>query len=383
MSFNSLSPQLFFLVKSSLGGNADVAILPATTDILGWAELCELADWHQVGALLFDAQQSDANRTMPPAYFEKLREYSQNQAVFNMLFLRRSIEITNDLASDRVDAFLMKGALWAWMLYENPGLREFGDIDFFLRKEQIGDGLKVLARNNFEPDVYRKYLLNDGKVAALYFNTDYQLPLTPVATDIIQSIEVQWNTTYPRYHYALTWAELTSEMMDFSVSGSVLRVPSLENQLLMMLIHHGGVEQWDKLKYMADLVRLLRKFSSKINWDYVVGVCKKKGFYRILLESLGLVSIFCGENYLHFVGENQDNQYPTPEFCNKVISHWENTRTKPVTKSWRIFYFNMIYRDRLSDKLSILFSHLAYLMEWRLIIPKARWYRKGPKPDLL
>lgn len=376
MSLNPFSPQLSFLVKSSLGGNADALILPVTVNISDWGQLYELAEWHQVGALLFDAQQADSNREIPSSWFEKLRESSQNQAVFNMLFLRRSIEISKDLASDNIDAFLMKGALWAWMLYENPGLREFGDIDFFLRKEQIAGGLKVLARNNFEPDVYRKYLLNENKVARLYFDTDYQLPLTPITTDIIHSIEVQWNTTYPRYHYSLTWTELTSQMMDFSVSGTTLRVPSPENQLLMMLIHHGGVEQWDKLKYMADLVRLLRKFAEQINWDYVIGVSKKKGFYRILLESLGLVRIFSGENYFHFVGNHLEMNYPTPEFYNKVISHWENTRIKPVTKSWRIFYFNMIYRDRLSDKLSILFSHLAYLLEWRLIIPKARWYRR-------
>ncbi|MDQ6480824.1 nucleotidyltransferase family protein [Dyadobacter sp. LHD-138] len=375
MSLNPLSPQLSFLVKSSLGGNADALILPVSVNVSDWEQLCELAEWHQVGALLFDAQQANPNREIPSSWFEKLRESSQNQAVFNMLFLRRSIEISKDLASDNIDAFLMKGALWAWMLYENPGLREFGDIDFFLRKEQITGGLKVLARNNFEPDVYRKYLLNENKVARLYFDTDYQLPLTPITTDIIYSIEVQWNTTYPRYHYSLTWTELTSQMMDFSVSGTTLRVPSSENQLLMMLIHHGGVEQWDKLKYMADLVRLLRKFSGQINWDYVIGVSKKKGFYRILLESLGLVRILSGENYFHFVGNHLEMNYPTPEFYNKVIGHWENTRIKPVTKSWRIFYFNMIYRDRLSDKLSILFSHLAYLLEWRLIIPKARWYR--------
>ena len=376
MSLNPLSSQLSFLVKSSLGGNTDATILPSNVSISDWEQLYELAEWHQVSALLFDAQQADPNREIPSSCFDKLKEHSQNQAVFNMLFLRRSIEISNDLASENVDAFLMKGALWAWMLYENPGLREFGDIDFFLRKEQIANGLKVLARNNFEPDIYRKYLLEESKVARLYFDTDYQLPLTPIITDVIHSIEVQWNTTYPRYHYSLTWNELTSQMMNFSVSGTTLRVPSPENQLLMMLIHHGGVEQWDKLKYMADLVRLLRKFSGQINWDYVIGVTKKKGFYQILLESLGLVRIFSGENYLHFIEENIDNQYPTQGFYNKVISHWENTRAKPVTKSWRIFYFNMLYRDRLSDKLSILFSHLAYLLEWRLIIPKARWYQR-------
>jgi hypothetical protein len=269
----------------------------------------------------------------------------------------------------------MKGALWAWMLYENPGLRAFGDVDFFLKKEQIKEGLKVMSRHGFEPDRYRKYLLNEDKVAGLYFDTDYQLPLTPVGNNMLQSLEVQWNTTYPRYHYSFSWEELMNDTFSFEISGDLLQVPSVENQLLMMIIHHAGVEQWDKLKFMGDLVRILRKFSAGMNWNYISDTTRKKGFYKLLLESLGLVYVFTGENYLHFCGDNLEMKYPSKKFLNKVLIHWENKRDRPVTKSWQIFYFNMIYRDRLSDKLSILFSHLAYLFEWKLILTKARWYR--------
>jgi hypothetical protein len=262
------------------------------------------------------------------------------------------------------------------MLYENPGLREFGDIDFFLQKEQIKEGLQVMAKHGFQPDRYRQYLLEKEEVAKLYFNTDYQLPLTPVEDNMLQSLEVQWNTTYPRYHYSFSWEELTKNIIPFKVLEDSLLVPSIENQLLMMIIHHAGVEQWDKLKFMADFVRLLRKFSGQMDWEYVIKKSKEKGFYKLFLESLGLVYVFTGEDYLKFCEDHLEEKYPSEKFLQNVLIHWENKRSRPVTKSWQIFYFNMIYRDRLSDKLAILFSHLAYLLEWRLIIPKARWYQR-------
>jgi len=378
MPYKTLSSQLHFLTKASLGGKVDENIYPNSTIIEDWDSLYDLSQWHQIGALLFQHLDSAGENNAPSEYFGKLKEQSLNQAVFNMLFLKKSIAIGSDLAASKVNSFLMKGALWAWLLYESPGLREFGDIDFFLQKEHINAGLKVLADHNFEPDVYRKYLLATEKVAQLYFETDYQLPLTPTGNEMIKSLEIQWNTTYPRYHYSFNWKELTNKMMSVEISNTALEVPSVENQLLMMIIHHGGVEQWDKLKYMADLVRILRKFGKDMDWSYVISVTKRKGFHNLLLESLGLVNIFTGENYLIHCGKNLEKQYPSSKFYERVVIHWENTRIKPVTKSWQIFSFNMIYRDRLSDKLSILFSHIAYILEWRLIIPKARWYRKQP-----
>jgi hypothetical protein len=370
-----LSPELSLLVKASLRGSEDLSLFSETLSGINQEALNELSSWHQVRSLLFDyLNTGDASEFDVTSF----KSHSISEAVYNMIFLKKSIELDVDLENNGVHAFLMKGAFWAWWLYENPALREFGDIDFFFQREHITRGLSILESHGFVPDSYRKYLLSDTNVAKLYFDTDYQLPLTPVADDMVASIEVQWNATYPRFAYSFTWDELMLKNMAFNVSGGQITVPSVENQLLMMLVHHAGVEQWDKLKYMADFVRLLRKFSPEIDWEYVIEVTKEKGFYRLLLESVGMVQLLTGEDYMHFCAAGTGKIYPSDSFRDDIISHWENRRPQPVTKSWRIFYYNMIYRDRLSDKISILFKHLAYLVEWRLLIPKARWYYGKP-----
>lgn len=375
ISPDRLSAKLSFLLDASLKDGANTSSLSNQIEVQDWDNLIQLSRWHQVTALLYHCVEAAEKITIPDHCLNKIKEHSTSQAVFNMLFFKKSVELNTDLASHQVNAFLMKGALWAWMLYENPGLREFGDIDFFLQKEQIKNGLEVMALHGFAPDKYRRYLLEKDKVAKLYFDTDYQLPLTPVDNNMLQSLEVQWNTTYPRYHYSFSWNELTENMMSFKILNGHFLVPSIENQFLMMVIHHAGVEQWDKLKFMADFVRLLRKFGGQMNWKYILEKTSEKGFKKLLLESLGLVYVFTGENYLKFCGNDLEKKYPSEKFLQQVLIHWENKRSSPVTKSWQIFYFNMIYRDRLSDKLAILFSHLAYLLEWRLIIPKLKWYK--------
>lgn len=374
MQLPDISPRLSFLITASLVSENDQPILYNGD----WKDLSDLARWHQVEALLYDyIERSQAK--VPEEILSPIKDRSVNQAVYNMIVLQKAIALSAALSENHVDTFLMKGPLWAWMFYKKPGLRDFGDLDFFIKRKDIQASLSVFSAFGFEPDTYRKYLMSDPHVADLYLDTDYQLPLTPVEDGILRSLEIQWRSTYPRYHYDLSWEALTKDRISFPVLHASLLVPSVDNQLLMMIVHHAGVEQWDKLKYMTDLVLLLRKFSKVINWQEVVQVSKNKGFYRLLLESLGLVKLLTGENYLQCCETGLENKYPSKVFSEKVFKHWENKRTKPTTKSWQIFYFNMLYRDRLSDRLAIAWSHLAYLLEWRLIIPKIRWYNRRAK----
>ena len=334
-----------------------------------------LAASHQVRPLLFDYLQHE-NMIIPDKYAQILRNNTISQAVTNMTFLKISINLYNQLSDSNVPTFLMKGALWAWMLYDKPAAREFGDIDFFIEKHSIKRSLSILALNGFEPDRYRTYLLNKERIAELYLKTDYQLPLTPIAENALQSLEIQWNSSYPRYCYSFTWQELTNEMMDFSMSNATIRVPKIENQLLMMLIHHAGVEQWDKLKYLADFVRLLRKYADKLDWNYVTKTASSKGFNRLLNESLGLIREITGEDYLSYTAVKDANRYPDEHLLSDIIDHWENGRPVLKSKSWRIFAYNVKYRDNLKVRLQIVLAHLSYLTQWQLLWQKFIWYRK-------
>jgi hypothetical protein len=369
-----LSIELSILIKAALGGAEDLPIFTDKSFLSVDEEgLTSLAEWHQVRSLLYRyLAQQDASYGISD--LTSLRDFGVGEAIYNMVFLRKSVELNAALADQGVHAFLMKGAFWAWLLYDDPGLREFGDIDFFLKKSHIGKALEVLAQHGFVPDSYRKSLLSDERMADVYFETDYQLPLVPAEEGFVKSLEIQWNATYPRFAYSFSWEELMSRTMKFDVLDGQIKIPDVNNQLLMMVVHHAGVEQWDKLKYMGDFVRILRKFAHMIDWDYISRVTREKGFDLLLRESLGMVRLLTGEDYFHHFPGRSGQHYPSKKFSSAIFKHWENRRPKPVTKSWQIFYFNFVYRDRLRDKLTIVLKHLTYLAEFRLLLAKARWY---------
>lgn len=339
--------------------------------------LLHLAKLHQVRSLLFEHLSSHTNTSLG-SIMDELKGHQIHEAVYNMMSLKKSVDIYQDFLQNGLQVFLMKGALWAWLFYESPSLREFGDIDYFFAHADIEKGLKILEQHGYVIDAYRQFLITESKLNLDYFATDYQLPLEPVHEDIVKSLEVQWNTTYPRFAYTFTWHELMENSIRVDLSGRELEIPRMENQLLLMIIHHAGIEQWGKLKYVADFVRLLRKFSSQLDWAYITRVAKEKGFLRLLLESIGMVKALTGENYFPYLEGTPDSyaHYPNEKFLRDIQYAWGNIQQKPLTKSWQILSFNLKFRDSNSYRLKILFKHLTYMMNVKLLFYKAKWYAK-------
>lgn len=337
-----------------------------------------LAGWHQIRPLAFEYVQ-EKKLALPDSVLKMLRDFTLGQAVTNMAFLGICVRLYHRLIDNDVRVFPMKGAIWAWMFYDKPASREFGDIDYFIGKEDVSKSLDILLNEGFTADAYRHYLLKQRAVIGDYLDTDYQLPLTPLQEHALQSLEIQWNCTYPRYCYNFTWDELAGNLVEFSIMGKPVLVPTMEIQLIMMVIHHGGVEQWDKLKYMADFVRLLDKLADSLDWQYINAVTKSRGFNKLLLESLGVAGYLNGRDYLSYAGVSKS--YPSENFLQDMLTHWENERPSLKTKTWRIFLYNVKYRDKWSDKLDIVAAHLRYLTHWKLLWQKISWYRNKPSGE--
>jgi len=304
-------------------------VIPASLD---WQRVQKLAKWHQVRPLLFERIQSIPDQ-IPEKHYNALREFSFGQAVTNMAFLGISTRLLTELKNAGVPVFPMKGALWAWMLYAKPTLREFGDIDYFIEKTGVTKSLEVLRKNGFAPDTYRSFLFSAKNGADAYLDTDYQLPLTPITENALQSLEIQWNCSYPRYYFDFGYADLMRQSIDYQIGNNTLKVPAPEHQLLMMIIHHAGVEQWDKLKYIGDLVRLLDLYAAKMDWSYVRKLAAYRGFENLITNALGLASLLTGLDYNQYAGTSRSLTWESP-FVKEIMQHWPFARTSSADTSY-------------------------------------------------
>lgn len=357
-----VSPELSILISASLAGE----FTQPAADI-NWEKLYGLAEWHRIRPLLSKGL-NDHSIAVPEDWLTRMKGFRRDQTMYSLLLFEKTIKIYNHLALDGVSVFPMKGTIWASLYYGDPGMREFGDIDFFLKKEQLSAAVKAMEKLNFVPDSYRTFLLTSERSKKAYRDTDYQLPLTPVQDPDGELVELQWNVSYPRFAYSFSYDEIMRDSVEHQLMGYPIRLPRPEHQLILMIIHHGGIEQWDKLKYIADLLFFLKKHSENLDWIYIERLARKKGIFTLLSTGLSLANTINSSTYIPEVFGRKLNS------LDEIYEHWEKGREAPLTKSIQILKYNLKFRDRPSDRLKIMAGHLSYLSNFRLLWSKVRWY---------
>lgn len=365
----SISPELRLLLAIS----DPEGFMPNIDEAeLDWKRVRNLANWHQVQALLYKNVKNLP--AVPASLLDSLHRESVAQTVANLMLMQESVRLAEIFKNRGIEAFLMKGALWASLYYEEIGLRQFGDIDFFIEKASLPGSIEAMEAAGYVADAYRTYLLRDPTRSYLYFDTDYQLPLESIKNQLIKSVELQWCVSYPRLKLGLEWSELMDAPVNCQIGGMSVQVPRPENQLLLMIMHHVGVEEMDKLKYGFDLVMLLRKNLDSLDWEYIMNKASSKGFLRMVCFGLQIAGFLDPKlEYPEWVQRKID-QKSQSEFIHDTFRRWEDSRNKPLTKSWRIVRHQIMYRDRWQDKLSIILAHAKYATEFNLLYHKARWY---------
>ena len=341
---------------------------------LNWQQVEDLANWHQIQALLYREIRNQPE--LPSELMRTMRDDATTKAVGNMMLMKESVRLMQQLQKNGVEAFLMKGVLWATLYYEEIGLREFGDIDFFVNKPDVAKSVIAMEKAGYVADKYRAYLLDDPVRSDLYFATDYQLPLEAKTPQLIQSVELQWRVAYPRLAFSLDWLELMDQPEKHLVAGISIQVPRAENQFLLMIVHHVGIEELDKLKYGVDLVMLLRKVGTQLDWDYVFSKARQKGFLRMVTMGLQIAQMLDVRIGFSTAVQSVIDETDNRKFIKNTMQHWEATRTKPLTKSWRIVLHQLKYRDRWADKRRILQAHVGYATKFNLLYHKTRWYMR-------
>lgn len=357
------SPELSFLLATSMGAEQ------FPDEEINWDRLYSLAEWHRIRPLLSKGI-IERGIVAPVDWLNRMKGFRRDQSMYSLLLFEKTIKIYSHLSGFGIDVFPMKGTIWASLYYGDPGMREFGDIDFFLKKEQLTTAVDAMRKLDFIPDAYRTFLLKTNQSVKAYRDTDYQLPLAPVEDPDGELVELQWSVSYPRFAYSFSYEEIMKNSVEHYLMGVSVHLPRPEHQLILMIIHHGGIEQWDKLKYVADLLFFLKKHAADLDWEYVERLSKKKGIYKLLSTGLTLVRTI-----------NLSIKFPD-DFCSKpeelpletIYQHWEKGREVQLTKSVQILNYNLKYRDRPIDQLKILAGHLMYLSSFRLLASKVRWY---------
>jgi hypothetical protein len=269
-----IPPEADLLVAASrttLDPESHARIRSLVTAGVDWHRLIHLARVHGTRPLLYRSLSAVCADLLPPDFQRTLRAHYCASVLQNARSVSALVEIMGALQDRAIQALPLKGPTLAKLAYGDVMLREFGDLDFLVRKPDLERSSEVLRGLGFA--FIRNQDQSERGYHALYRKSDGV------------SVDIQWMMAGNFFSFSLEHSILQDRTSPVELAGAEIRGLTPEALLLVLCIH-GSKHAWSQLKWICDVAELLRSVP-ELDWKWTVRVSRDLGCGRIL--SLGLV----------------------------------------------------------------------------------------------
>lgn len=246
--------QYFTLLRAALWNTQ-----PTLADHVDWEGVMRIAEHHGNAALLADVatRLTDANKPAPEMLAKMMTGMRSN--LFNQMHLKQILVSAVKLLREHdIEPVLLKGFSLA-MLYPNPNVRQFGDIDLFVRRDKFHEACRLLrslpGSYNWgeETDIGRHYNIEFGQ---------YPMEVHRVSADEIDSDE-------EGVYAPIEQEGLTDEARRVSWEGLEITVPSKEFMVFFTFFHawHHFLTTGVGLRQLSDVAITLHSYYGQLDLD--------------------------------------------------------------------------------------------------------------------
>lgn len=207
---------------------------------LDWNYLLKLTERHKLQQLLYWQLNMIIGGELPADDLRYLRDFFRNNTRKNLFYMREIVNIVKLLNQMSIESFPYKGPILAQQVYGDLSMRQFGDLDLLVKKEDVIIIKKILISHGYEPE----YDL-DSIQEQNYMNSQRELKFINEAKGI--SLELHWKFSgiflkLPPNAEKLLLKNLNS----INIGGVTIPDISPENLILILSIHNAS-HYWSRL----------------------------------------------------------------------------------------------------------------------------------------
>lgn len=321
---------------------------------LDWERVLQLAAHHRVLPALWTALQN--RRDLPASMRSAIgaRFASRERRV-----LRFSAELAGVLRQfdvHQIPVMPYKGAILSQLLYGDPAMRDFGDLDFLVQVADVPRATAALRELGFEPKLHlsprcERELLRTGY--ELVFGSGRERNL----------VELHWQVLPRFYATPFQIEEIFARSRETQFEGCRIRVPRNED-LFLMLCAHAAKHEWSHLGMVRDIAALA---SMDLDWPWIAVEATRLGILKILRVSLLLVR--------DLLQLDRSAVLPSSQLiseCAEItirLAHSLDQAETPDVESSRYFHFMMQLRERWQDRARFAWrlASTPSIGEWEMI----------------
>lgn len=245
---------------------------------IDWDFLVREATDHGLLPLLHSHLNATCRDLVPRAVLPRLKEESLANSQCNLYLMRELIRTLDLLRANNIDALAFKGPVLGAMLYGDLTLRQAGDLDILIHKEDFcrAKGLLESAGYRMEPQ-----LSKSQQSSHLRFHCEIQF----VHHEQVSVVDLHWGLTPKAFPFSLNVDDLFARSVALTFAGHTIQTFARED-LLFYLCMNGAKDNWNQLESVALVAELLRIYD-QLDWTTCI---KRAGASRGRnMLALGLV----------------------------------------------------------------------------------------------
>ncbi|MDR3744882.1 MAG: nucleotidyltransferase family protein [Acidobacteriaceae bacterium] len=324
-------------------------------EIADWDALTTAAEYHGLTALLCRLLEESCPDLVAQDVASLLRKDYRDSAARNLILTSQMFSLVDLFQAKGVNVLALKGPVLAELLYPDPVLRPFSDLDLLVRKQDVAHASSILAQEGYALSPH---------LARLSLRTLLRLNYALLFRHGRGAyVDLQWEvgpSDYPfRFDMEILWRSSSQTRID----GREVACLSPESLLLYLCVH-GTKHMWSRLLWMGDVARLVR---TPLNWPEVLALAAEAKCSRPLLLGLllahELLEAPLPEEVLQLALSTQAVQLRATQATRRLLCAQPSE-----PRSWEFTVFNARMAERSWEKVRHCASMLKAPTEWELEI---------------
>ena len=340
-------------------------------DNLDWAVVMLAAARHGVQPLLCKHLESVGPGLVPEEVRTRLRRQFGAVLTRNMNAFKQVVRLQDAFKSLGVLAVPYKGPILARMAYGDLALRQFGDLDYLVHRQDFPAAKRALMSAGYRPE---EKLAPHQERGFLYTGHHMQF----VGAGGCRLIELHWRVMPRFFSPGLETDSLLRSINYLLISGCQIPVLSPAESLLVACLH-GTLDHWRTLHYVCDIAELARSQDWE-SWMSLLRCARNAGVSRMvglgLLLASGLLEAPVPREVLQETVTTDEIAERAEEVCRALIvcarrSDSDERVIECMRGLTRQFHLRVPLLDRSTNKMKYSLSLLS--------IPRAKDWSRVPR----
>lgn len=237
-----------------------------------WARVLGLAERNYVIPLLYEALADAAPELTPTAIFEQLAMQRKHLRFRARVFCDELSRLASLFAGAGISVIHYKGPVSSDMLYGDVYRRTSFDLDFLVRKSELGAVCRLLQEQGYSCNV------NLPEMQRIQFEREQK---EYAFTSGLVCVEPHWSITANRYNLDLDYEALWDRAVVHNFEGTELLTFSPPDTLILTSVV-GAKGKWKRLQMVSDIAQLYKQLDP-LDAEEALALAKELGCERMLL----------------------------------------------------------------------------------------------------